>query len=351
MKRLFGLVAIVLAALCTATSAQNPGTVTNHAFVIGKGPGVAGYTSLLCGSGQLALGSATDPTCRTVSGDAALSATGVLTLASVNGNVGTFGSAAQCTTVTYDAKGRATAVSAVTCTPAISSVTGLGTGVASALALNVGSAGAPVVFNGAGGTPSALTLTNATGLPTTGLTGTLQAAQEPAHTGDVTNSAGSLALAYTNVVPAAKGGAGTINGALKGNGSGVVSQAACADLSNATAWCSASVAAWGTYTPSLSCNSGTFTSASAAGRFLTVGKVTFLNINITITTNGSCANFGTVSLPATPNALTFIGGRSSNGNLVGGAASGTNLNYSGATGLYVGGDGTTVTLSGSYENQ
>lgn len=40
-----------------------------------------------------------------------------------------------------------------------------GTGVATALAVNVGSAGAPVLFNGAGGTPSSLTLTNATGLP------------------------------------------------------------------------------------------------------------------------------------------------------------------------------------------
>ncbi len=36
----------------------------------------------------------------------------------------------------------------------------------------------------------------------------------------------------------ARGGAGTITGALKGDGSGVVSQAACADLSNAAASCS-----------------------------------------------------------------------------------------------------------------
>jgi hypothetical protein len=40
-----------------------------------------------------------------------------------------------------------------------------GTGVATALAVNIGSAGAPVLFNGAGGTPASLTLTNATGLP------------------------------------------------------------------------------------------------------------------------------------------------------------------------------------------
>ncbi len=47
-----------------------------------------------------------------------------------------------------------------------------GTGVLTALGVNIGSAGAPVLFNGAGGTPSSITLTSATGLPiSTGLTG------------------------------------------------------------------------------------------------------------------------------------------------------------------------------------
>ena len=50
-------------------------------------------------------------------------------------------------------------------TIALGSVTGLGTGVATALAINVGSAGAPVVLNGAGGTPSSISLTNATNVP------------------------------------------------------------------------------------------------------------------------------------------------------------------------------------------
>lgn len=45
------------------------------------------------------------------------------------------------------------------------------------------------------GVPASVTLTNGTGLPTTGLTGALQAAQFPALTGDVTTSAGSLATA------------------------------------------------------------------------------------------------------------------------------------------------------------
>jgi hypothetical protein len=43
-----------------------------------------------------------------------------------------------------------------------------GTGVQTALGVNIGSAGAPVLFNGAGGTPSSITLTNGTGLPLSG---------------------------------------------------------------------------------------------------------------------------------------------------------------------------------------
>ncbi len=52
-----------------------------------------------------------------------------------------------------------------------------GTGILTALGTNTGSAGAPVLFNGAGGTPSSITLTSGTGLPlSTGVTGTLGSA-------------------------------------------------------------------------------------------------------------------------------------------------------------------------------
>ncbi len=63
----------------------------------------------------------------------------------------------------------------------------------SALTSSTNSTAAMVVGTGASlGVSGSGTIT-ATSLPTTGLTGALQAAQEPAHTGDMTNSAGSLA--------------------------------------------------------------------------------------------------------------------------------------------------------------
>lgn len=109
----------------------------------------------------------------TTSGDATINTgTGALTLATVNGNVGSFGSATNCVAFTTNAKGLITAASATTCTPAVASITGLGTGVATALGVNVGTAGSVVVNGGALGTPSSGTGTNLTGIPiATGISG------------------------------------------------------------------------------------------------------------------------------------------------------------------------------------
>jgi hypothetical protein len=59
--------------------------------------------------------------------------------------------------------------------PISTGVTGLGTGVATALAVNIGAAGAPVVFNGALGTPSSGTVTNLTGTASININGTVGA--------------------------------------------------------------------------------------------------------------------------------------------------------------------------------
>lgn len=69
-----------------------------------------------------------------MSGDATATGGGAFTLATVNGNVGSFGSTTNCTTITVNAKGLITAASQATCTPAVGSISGLGAGVATFLA-------------------------------------------------------------------------------------------------------------------------------------------------------------------------------------------------------------------------
>lgn len=76
--------------------------------------------------------------------------------------------------------------------PVATGISGLGTGVATALAVNVGSAGAPVVNGGALGTPSGGTLTNCTGLPGSLVAGT-PLSKDPVAANSTTTTAHGLA--------------------------------------------------------------------------------------------------------------------------------------------------------------
>jgi len=78
---------------------------------------------------------------KSVSGDATLVNTGALTLATVNSNVGSFGSSTAIPAITVNAKGLITAVSTNTVAPAIGNITGLGTNVATSLANNMSASG------------------------------------------------------------------------------------------------------------------------------------------------------------------------------------------------------------------
>ena len=95
--------------------------------------------------------------------------------------------------------------------PISTGVSGLGTGVAGALATNVGSAGAPVLFNGALGTPSSGTVTNLTGTASININGTV---------GATTANTGAFTTLTTSSTVTLNGG--TANGVAYLNGSKVL---------------------------------------------------------------------------------------------------------------------------------
>jgi len=270
------------------TSGGTPGTVTSIATTLPITGGTITTTgTIACATcttsaasltlNQLLFGAGTQGIAvGDLTGDVTTAGGKATTLASVISAGGPTGSATVTPIITYDAKGRLTTVSSATITPAVGSITGLGTGVQAALGVNIGSAGAPVLFNGAAGTPASINLANGTALPTTGLNGTLQAAQEPAHTGDVTNSAGSLALTIANnAVTLAKLATQATNTVLGNATSGTAVPAALAVGSCST---SGSALIWTTNT-GFGCNtaiaaSTVTTNANLTGPITSIGNAT-----------------------------------------------------------------------------
>ena len=154
-------------AITTTVTQLNGNTLTNGDWCITNGTIINCTVTPVTNTNQLTNGAGflTANQSITLSGDASGSGTTAITatLATVNSNTGTFGSATAAPQFTVNGKGLITAASTNTITPAVGSITGLGTGVGTALATAVGSAGGPVTNGGALGTPSSGTATNLTG--------------------------------------------------------------------------------------------------------------------------------------------------------------------------------------------
>ena len=116
--------------------------------------------------------------------------------------------------------------------PISTGVSGLGTGVATALAVNVGSAGAPVVNGGALGTPSSGTVTNLTGTASININGTVGATT--ATTGAFTTVTSTTATASGVVLDTSTAGKANIAFKSAGTQKGIVGLAGAIVGTNST---------------------------------------------------------------------------------------------------------------------
>jgi len=104
--------------LASARGGSGVSSPTAHSLLQAEGSSAFNLlTAATAGNIVIDQGSGSDWLSKALSGDATLAASGALTLATVNSNVGTFGSATAIPQVTFDGKGRATAVTTVSVNP------------------------------------------------------------------------------------------------------------------------------------------------------------------------------------------------------------------------------------------
>lgn len=160
------------------------------------------------------------------------------------------------------------------------------------------------------GTPASLTLTNASGLPTTGLTGTLQAAQFPTLTGDVTTTAGSLATTLASVAIPGTIGSSTAIPVITINAKGLTTVITTAAVVAPAGTLSGTTLNSTVVSSSLT-SVGTLNGLTVVSSFTATGLVTNADlVNASTTVNGQTCTLGsTCSISASATSIT-IGGTS-----------------------------------------
>lgn len=281
----------------------------------------------------------------------------VTTLATVNSNVGTFGSATQAPVVTVNGKGLTTAASNVTVTPAVGSITGLATGVGTFLATPTSANLAAAVTNETGTGNLVFSTSPALTTPTGIVKGDVGLGNVD-NTSDTTKWAATKTLTNTTYDTAGTGNSFSINGvAVTANtGTGSVVRATSPTLvtpalgaATATTINGASIdnLAWSTYTSTFGATSGT---ATVVAKQKTLGKMVFVNIDVTFTS--VVVGTFTVTLPTNSVNSGFLPGAVlSAGFQAFGAvnASSNSLNVFKYDGTQILANGSHIVLTGVYE--
>lgn len=182
----------------------------------------------------------------------------------------------------------------------------------------------------------------------------------PAGTTDFSATGGSNQVVQQSSVGGALtvgqlSGAALSSGALV-NGMTATTQAANDNSSKLATTAYSDGGAWSTYTPTIACGTGSITTlGSVTGRYLQRGKTYDVEINIPITTNGTCAATITATLPNSATAIAYAAIVGKEWNATGAglagfvAPSGSIFTITNSAGGYPGANAANLVLSGRFE--